>query len=170
MKYITAIVIILLSWNETRAQADPEFPKEFIMHARLHNGMVTNFTNAPDVYTGGIQIIPQYTIVPQKLRAGLIGDVFYSGKKLQAAVGPTLSFKLTTFKAKPFGSLGNLNVSIDHLWGTNQQRLFGGGINADIGNKIIIGLSAHRDYNLNSWWLQNSIGFRISKTKKLPQL
>ncbi len=152
------------------AQTDTEFPKEFIMHVKLHNGMVTNFTNAPDVYIGGIQLIPQYTFVPTKLRGGIIGDVYYTGKKIQAAVGPTISFKLKTFKAAPFGSVGNLNINIDHLWGTNKERLFGGGMNVDLGNKIVIGLSAHRDYNLNTWWLQNTLAIRISKIKKLPQL
>lgn len=152
------------------AQTDTEFPKEFIMHVKLHNGMVTNFTNAPDVYIGGIQLIPQYTFVPTKLRGGIIGDVYYTGKKIQAAVGPTISFKLKTFKAAPFGSVGNLNINIDYLWGTNKERLFGGGMNVDLGNKIVIGLSAHRDYNLNTWWLQNTLAIRISKIKKLPQL
>ena len=132
--------------------------------------MVTNFTNTSDVYVGGIQLIPQYTFVPTKLRGGIIGDVYYTGKKIQAAFGPTISFKLKTFRAAPFGSVGNLNINIDHLWGTNKERLFGGGMNMDLGNKIVIGLSAHRDYNLNTWWLQNTLAIRISKVNKLPQL
>lgn len=170
MKVVTPTLLLCILFFKLAAQTDTEFPKEFIMHVKLHNGMVTNFTNAPDVYVGGIQLIPQYTLIEKKLRGGIIGDVYYTGKKIQAAVGPTISIKLKTFRVAPFGSAGNLHLSIDHLWGTNKERLLGGGINADIGNKLILGLSVHRDYNLNTWWLQNTLGLRISKTKKLPQL
>lgn len=148
------------------AQTDTEFPKEFIMHAKLHNGMVTSFHRLPDLYVGGIQLVPQYTFIIHKLRGGLIGDVYYTGKKVQAAIGPTISLKLTTFKAGMFGSAGNLHLNIDHLWGTNKERLLGGGINADLGNKLLIALTAHRDYQRNTWWLQHSIGIRISKLRK----
>ncbi len=166
---LAAVFVLSLIRLTAVAQSDPEFPKEFIMHLKLHNGMVTNFTKAPDVYIGGIQVIPQYTIVPKKLRGGIIGDLYYTGKKIQAAFGPTVSYKLKTFRAAPFGSVGNVHVSIDHLWGTNKERLFGGGINADLGNKLVLGLAVHRDYNLNTWWLQNTLGIRISKVKKTPE-
>jgi hypothetical protein len=169
MKFITPISLLCLFAFTAAAQSDPEFPKEFIMHVKLHNGMVTNFKGtAPDVYAGGIQLIPQYTLVEKKIRGGVVADVYYTGKKIQAAFGPTVSFKLKTFKAAPFGSLGNLHLSIDHLWGTNKERLVGGGINVDLGNKIVLGLTVHRDYNLNTWWLQNTLGLRISKLKKTP--
>jgi hypothetical protein len=148
------------------AQQDVEFPKEFIMHLKLHNGMVTNFTHAPDQYVGGIQLVPQYTLVVNKIRGGIVADAYYTGKKMGAAFGPTVSFKLKSIKAGLFGGAGNIHLDIDHLWGTNKERLFGGGINADILNRIVIGFSAHRDYNLNTWWLQNTVAFRISKLKK----
>ena len=166
MKSIILTVLLGIICVQLQAQSDPEFPKEFIMHVKLHNGMVTNFTQAPDIYVGGIQLIPQYTLVEKLLRGGIIADVYYVSKKIQAAFGPTISIKLKTFKAAPFGSLGNLHLNIDHLWGTNKERLIGGGINADIGNKIVLGLTLHRDYNLNSWWIQNTLGYRISKLKK----
>jgi hypothetical protein len=144
-----------------------EFPKnEFIMHLRLHNGMVTNFKSSPDLYVGGLQLVPQYTIAENVLRAGIIAGGFYTGKKLQGEAGPTVSFKLKTIVLKSFGSGGNINLSLDHLWGTEQQRLLGGGLNIDLLNFIVVGVSVHRDYNLNNWWLQASIGARVSKVKK----
>ena len=164
------ILLFLLSFQLSAQDQDPEFPKEFIMHLKLHNGMVTNFRgNAADMYAGGVQLIPQYTIIKKLLRGGIILNGFYTDKKLQAAFGPTLSFKLKTLHAKPFGSAGNIHVNIDHLWGTDEQRLLGGGINVDIGNRIVVGLTIHRDYNLNNWWLQNTLGLRISKLKKKPE-
>ncbi len=170
MKQSTFLIFFCLSAASLSAQTDTEFPKEFIMHLKLHNGMVTNFTNAPDVYVGGLQLMPQYTIIKNKIRGGVIADGYYTGKEFNAAFGPTLSFKLKTIKLAPFGTGGNIHINIDHLWGTNKERLLGGGINIDIANKIVLGLTAHRDYNLNTWWFQNTLGLRISKVKKLSEL
>jgi hypothetical protein len=171
MKHFIATLLLLASFHIAAAQNDPEFQKEFILHLKFHSGMVTNFrSSAKDVYVGGFQLVPQYTIVQHLIRAGIIADGLYTGKKLQAAFGPTASIKIKTLYAKPFGSAGNIFINVDHLWGTQHQRLFGGGINADLANKIVIGISAHRDYHLNTWWLQSTLGFRISKLKKETEL
>ena len=160
--------------NSCQAQSDPEFPKGFIMYAKLHNGMITDFTSRPDLYVGGLQLAPQYTVVPHMLRAGLIAGGFYGNKKIQGEFGPTLSLKLKTFNANlqgaGVGSLGNLNLLVDHLWGTGKQRLLGGGLLLDAGNLITFGLTAHRDYNLNNWWFQSEIAIRISKKRKTPPI
>lgn len=156
------------------AQTDTEFPKGFIMYAKLHNGMITDFTSGPDLYVGGLQLAPQYTIVPHVLRAGVIAGGFYANKKIQGGFGLSLSFKLKTFNAvlrgTNVGSLANINLLIDHLWGTGRQRLLGGGIILDAGNLITFGITAHRDYGLNNWWFQSEIAIRISKKHKNPPI
>ena len=168
MRYIFMLVLLPSFCCSLFAQKnDPEFPKEFIMHMKLHNGMVTNFHGlAPDQYVGGLQLIPQYTFVPGKLRGGIIVDGFYTGKKFQAAFGPTISFKLKSINVGPVGTGGNIHLSADYLFGTQNQRLIGGGIHADVLNWVVIGLTAHRDYYHNTWWFQNAVGFRISKLKR----
>ncbi len=167
MRQLFFIVLYCLFSCGLTAQKDPEFPKEFIMHVRLHGGMVTNFHQfSPDQFTGGIQLIPQYTFLVHTMRGGIIADAFYTGKKLQAAFGPTVSLKLKTITAGPLGSAANIHLSVDYLLGTQQERLIGGGINADVLNWIVIGVSAHRDYHLNTWWFQNTVAVRISKLKK----
>lgn len=166
MKFFISTVL-LASCLSLSAQNGPEFPREFIMHLKLHNGMMTTFrSTTPDLYVGGVQLIPQYTFVPGVIRGGIVGGVFYGGKKIQALIGPTVSVKLASLKAKPFGTLGNIHLTIDHLWGSEKQKLAGAGLNADIGNWVVFGFSIHRDYNLNNWWIQNTLGLRISKVKK----
>jgi len=160
------IASLLLLALKMSAQDDPEFSKGFIMYLKLNNGLVTQFNSTPDLYTGGIQLIPEFTVVEHRLRAGAIAGVFYTDKKVQVAAGPIVSLKLKTFNVKPFGSAGNINLTLEHLWGSGDQRLLGGGFNVDLLNKIVIGISAHRDYNLNTWWFQNGVAFRISKKKK----
>jgi len=94
---------------------------------------------------------------------------FYAAKKIDAQFGPTLSYKLKTFNANPFGSAANLHVSVDHIWGTDKQKLIGGGLHIDLLNKLVLGITAHKDYENKTWWLQTGIGIRISKIKKTPE-
>ena len=156
------------------AQSDTEFPKGFILYGKLHNGMITDFTSRPDLYVGGLQLAPQYTVVPHLLRAGIIAGGFYGNKKIQGELGPSVSFKLKTFNANlqgaRVGSFGNLNLLVDHLWGSGKQRLLGGGLILDAGNIVSFGLTAHRDYGLNNWWFQSEIAIRISKKRKIPEI
>ncbi len=170
-KKIVLLVLFTSAITFCHAQTDTEFPKGFIMYAKLHSGMVTNFASSPDLFVGGIQLAPQYTVVPHVLRFGAIAGGFYNNKKIQGEFGPSVSLKLKTFNAKlegaTVGSIGNLNLLIDHLWGTDKQRLIGGGLVMDIG-VITIGVTTHRDYNLNTWWFQSEIGIRLTKKHKNP--
>jgi hypothetical protein len=146
---------------------DTEFPKGFIMHAKLHNGMVTDFKQGADLYVGGIQLVPQFTVVKNKMRAGIVAGAFYAGKIIEGQFGVNTSVKLKSINALVFGGAANINLSAEHLWGTGKQKLVGGGINVDVLNKIVLALTAHRDYEFNTWWLQTSLGIRVSKKKKL---
>jgi hypothetical protein len=166
---ISFFILISLFACVTLPAQDTEFKKGFIMHAKLHNGMITNFSSAPDFYVGGLQIVPQYTIVPNKVRVGLIGGAFYAGKKIELQGGPNVNLKLKTINASVFGGAANVNVALNHLWGSNRQKLLGGGFYLDLLNKLELGLTAHRDYNFNTWWWQTSLGIRISKTKKASE-
>jgi len=160
------LIISLIPFSYGVSAQEPEFAKEFIMHLKLHGGMVTNFHGAAsDQYIGGIQLVPQTTLVTNKLRGGIIVDGFYTGKKFQAAFGPTVSLMLRSFHAGPLGTVANLHLNFDYLIGTDKERLIGGGINIEAGKWIIIGLTAHRDYNLNTWWFQNSVAIRLTKVK-----
>jgi hypothetical protein len=170
-RIISGLILFLffLSAQHCFAQKDTEYPTGFIMHAKLHNGMVTNFKQGVDLYVGGIQLVPQFTVVKNKMRAGIVAGAFYSGKTLDGQFGINTSVKLKTIKALVFGSAANVNLSAEHLWGTSKQKLIGGGINLDLLNKLVLSLTTHRDYEFKTWWLQTSIGIRISKKKKMRE-
>ena len=170
MKLIYTFSFLLFFSTKIIAQsADTEFSKGFIVHAKLHNGMITNFKNAPDLYAGGIQVIPQITLIEHTLRGGIIVGGFYAGKKVEAQFGPTISIKLKTINAGIFGSAANVHATLDHIWGTGKQKLIGGGLHIDLLNKLILGLTAHREYQFNTWWLQTALGIKLSKTKKIKE-
>ncbi|MEO6404410.1 MAG: hypothetical protein ABIY51_01645 [Ferruginibacter sp.] len=151
------------------AQSDTEFEKGFIMHLKLQQGMITNFHQATDGYVGGIFLNPQITAVPHILRLGADAGVIYAGKKIGGLAGPLVSLKLKTLKAGPFGSAGNINLFLSHLWGTGKQQLVGGGLGLDLLNKLLLNISAHRDYGLNAWWFQTGLGIKLTKTKKVNE-
>lgn len=163
------LLLCLFSFNSSNAQTDPEFKKGFILHLELQNGMQTNFKSGNDLFVGGIHLAPQWTLAPSVMRAGLRAGLFYNEQKIQTVLGPTISIKLKSFNASVFGTSGNINLSIDHLWGSNKQRLLGGGINLDLLNKIVLGPQLHRDYNRNNWWIQFKAGYRISRLKKTKE-
>ncbi|TDH28981.1 hypothetical protein EXU57_02590 [Segetibacter sp. 3557_3] len=166
---ILVLTLLLIGSKAVVAQNDPEFPKGFIMHLKLHDGLSGKFDSSPELFIGGIQAVPQVTVVENLLRAGLVADGFYTNKKLDGAFGPTISVKLKTLGAGIFGSAGNLQLSVDHLWGLSHQRLAGLGFAADLGNLIMLGVSAHRDYHFDNWWIQSQLGIRISKKKKITE-
>lgn len=163
--FLFSVVILAAS-----LQAQPtEFTKGWTTHFRIHNGAVTTFSSAPDLYIAGLQVVPQVTLAEGAVRGGLIGGGFFTNKRIYGIAGPTISFLLKTFRASELGSAGNLHVSFDHLWGTDRQTLLGGGLHIDLLNKLTLGVTAHRDYKLNNWWLQTALGIRISKIKRTPQ-
>ncbi len=166
---ILVLTLLLAGSNAVKAQNDPEFPAGFITHLKLHHGLSGKFNSSPELFIGGIQAVPQFTVVENLLRAGLVADGFYTNKKFDAAFGPTVTLKLKTIEAGIFGSAGNLQLSLDHLWGISQQRLVGLGFAADLGNLVILGVTAHRDYHFNNWWLQSQLGIRISRKRRVTE-
>ncbi|HZH94364.1 MAG TPA: hypothetical protein VEY06_00705, partial [Flavisolibacter sp.] len=119
MSYVCkfAALLCILSLNSFSALSQTEFPKEFIAHLRLHSGMITGAGNTPDIFVGGLQVIPQFTLVEHKVRGGIVAGAAYSYKKLSGMFGPTVSLNIKEFKGGHFGSLGNLHINADHLWG-----------------------------------------------------
>jgi len=166
--FLISLFYCIISLN-VFGQNATEFPTGYVLHAKIHNGMLTRFNSEPDQYTGGFQLVPQWTVVPGHWRIGLIAGAMYSAKKIEAQLGATMSIKLKNFGANVFGTAGNTNVSLDYIAGTGKQQLIGGGIHLDLFNKLLLGITAHRDVTLNSWWFQTSFGVRINKIKKIKE-
>lgn len=152
-----------------RAQntTDTEFKKGWLFLAKLNNGFVTNFHAFPaDMYAGGLSLNPQFTVVPHKLRAGVNAGLVYTGKKFSGIFGPMLAFKIKNIDAKNFGGLANIHLLAEANWGTNRQQMAGGGLGVELLSFLHLNLTAQRDYHLNYWWFQSSIGIKLNKVKK----
>lgn len=145
--------------------AAQEFPKGWVFPLELGQGAATTFTNAPDQYLGTLSFIPQYTVIKGRLRAGAAGGGAYTNKRFYGTAGPHLALMLTDKPKLFFSTLLNVQLVAEHLWGTGQQRLAGGGLTAEVGQLAAFSLKAHRDYHLNAWWLQACLAVNLFSKK-----
>jgi hypothetical protein len=166
------IFLLFLSafFQYSHAQQPPlEFDKGMVLNLEILQGF-TKAKSFAELYLAEIRLSPQWTVAPGILRAGATGGVLYNNQKVSAFAGPSVALNLKTITMKPGaigGSLANVQLVIEHLWGTNEQRLLGGGFRTEIGKKLLLSLLTHRDYNLNYWNVEFGIGINLGPRKKL---
>ena len=165
-KNIFLLMFVFVANNKLCAQTDPEFKKGFILHLQLQQGVQTNFHRGADLYVASVMAMPQFTVIPSKLRVGAATGFYYLNKKFLPAAGPLLTYKLKTFQAGAMGSFANVNLRAEHLWLPDKKTIAGLGLQLDLLNKLQISLMAHRAYLQNEWWFQTGLGLRLSKIKK----
>lgn len=161
---LPAILLLCLT-AQSQNPDDTEFRKGWATYLKLDNGVITNFHSAPDLYAGGFLINPQITVVEHKLRIGANAGFVYANKKLSGLFGPSVAFKLKSFNMKNLAGLANLQLIAEHNWGTDKQQLIGAGIGLELLQKAVLLFTTHRDYNLNTWWIQAHVGIRLKKNK-----
>ncbi|SDC60808.1 hypothetical protein [Niabella drilacis] len=171
---VLALVLLLLSSPaEAQKKQVTEFTKGGILLLKLNNGFTTGFgAETPDLYSGGLALNPQVTVIANRLRLGVNAGFVYNNKKTSGLLGPAMALKLADFRtSKPMAlAFGNLQLLAEANWGTHKQQMAGGGIGLELLQKIQLGLTAQRDYHLNQWWFQSFIAYQFNKTKKIkPQ-
>lgn len=145
-------------------QAETEFTESWLITAKLGSGINTNFRSGrPDLYVGSVGLNPQFAVVKGLLRVGANAAAIYTDKKMSGLFGPTLAYRIKTFKTENFGSIGNLQLLAEANWGTNLQQMAGGGLAVELLSLAQIGLSVQRDYKQNNWWLQTYIAIHLKK-------
>ncbi|MGZ8523123.1 MAG: hypothetical protein ACXWV1_01785, partial [Chitinophagaceae bacterium] len=75
-----------------------------------------------------------------------------------------------SFNLGALAGLANLQLIAEHNWGTEKQQLVGAGLGIEMLQKAMLIFTAHRDYNLNTWWIQAHVGISLKKNKnKVPE-
>jgi hypothetical protein len=151
-----------LSISSAAAQ---EFPKGWVFPLELGQGAVTAFDHTPDLYLGSLTFAPQYTLIKGRLRAGAAASGVYTNKRFYGTAGPRLALLLTDKPKVLYSTVLNIQLVAEHLWGTKEQRLAGGGLTAEVGQLATLSLKALRDYHLNAWWLQATLGINLFPKK-----
>ena len=151
------------------SQNDPEFPKGFVAYISAQQGVTSSFSPAPDYYNAGAGLITMHTVVPGYLRLAGGLELAYYKKQFSLLYGPRLAWKIKTIELKRFGSIANIQLQAEHLWGDDEQKMAGLFVLAEIIQKFSIHISGHRDYALGEWWLRAGVGFNIlHKKRKSP--
>lgn len=164
--FLLPLLMVISESGFSQTNADPEFKKGWLLLAKLNNGFSSNFrATTPDIYIGGLALNPQVTVMPHRLRLGANAGVVYTGKQVSGIFGPMAALKLKTIGTKYFGSYANFQLLAEAGWGTRNQRLAGGGFALEALTHLHIGLTALRDYRLNTWWFQSTIAVKINKMK-----
>ncbi|MBZ4188808.1 hypothetical protein [Niabella beijingensis] len=171
----SALLLVLFFFSSAAAQTKQvtEFTRGGILLVKLNNGFTTGFRSVtPDLYTGGLALSPQITVVVNRLRLGANAGMVYNNKRISGLFGPAAALKLADLRTqKPMAlAFGNIQLLAEANWGTHRQRMAGGGIGLELLQKIQIGITAQRDYHLNQWWFQSFIAYQFNKTRKVqPQ-
>lgn len=169
-RMVLPVLLLFCFTAQSQDPDDTEFRRGWATYLKLDNGVISNFRAAPDLYVGGLQLNPQITVVEHKLRIGATVGFVYANKNISGLFGPSVAFKLKSFNLKNLAGLANLQLVAEHNWGTDKQQLLGLGIGLELLQKAMLVFTTHRDYNLNSWWLQAHIGIRLKKNKnKVPE-
>lgn len=142
-----------------------EFPKEWAGYLRLQTGFISQNRPSAALFTGGVQGMVLYGFWPHRMRGGVVAGGYYAAGNIDGMIGPTVSVLLKEIGPKYFGSVGNIHLSGEYLFTTTKTRLLGGGVHLDLLNRLMLGLTAHRDWDQRQWWVQTAIAFRLTKPR-----
>lgn len=164
MKKIFSLLLLATCICGYSQQPPMEFDKGMVLNLELLQGF-TKTKGTPELYLADLRLSPQWTVAPGVLRAGVTGGVFYNSSNVSAFGGPNLALNLKTVTAGEMGSLLNIQLVAEHLWGSDKQRLLGGGFRAEIGKKLLLSVLTHRDYKLNYWNVEFGVGINFLRKK-----
>jgi hypothetical protein len=166
-KILSLVLFFLSSLFICNAQDDEGFLPGFVSILDIHSGLATVPGSSLDIYVGGAQLSAQYTIVPGTIRAGLVAGGIYTNREVNGLFGINTDIKIATISLEDnFGVASNIFLSLQHLWGTSDQKLIGGGLGFEAFSLLTLKINVHRDYHFDSWWISTGIGIRINKVKE----
>jgi hypothetical protein len=149
-----------------------EFPKDFSMPVELGQGFNQPTGNHP-LYLLTLQVVPQATLVPGRLRLGAVLGSYYPATRVGLLAGPRLTLKLLEGPAFLSASSFNLHLIGEFLWATaptpdTGRQLLGGGIGVGSSDLVTLALKLHRDLKQPATFFQVSIGYNLCKPKIPP--
>ena len=180
------LVLILWSSVSVKAQNPTMSGSSALDFAEFNNRAVLpieaglGFSSQQSKALFSVQASPQFTLINHQFRLGAtVGGAYTTTYPDQLSehwigyAGPKLSYKLKQLEVK-FGGLpqgiafGNLNVFLEHLWGGNNVKLFGGGLAVELVKKATVSIKCHRDYEHQSTWGQLGLSYNLIPQKKPP--
>lgn len=162
---------LLMSGLAGPAQAQ-DLPQGFDVMAELGQGF-HHPRGGDALYLATLQVVPQLTVVPGRLRAGLVLGAFYPGTHLAGLAGGRATLKV--FQGPPFllASSFHVNLQAEYLpavWtGVDAWRQWvGGGIGLETSNLLSLSFRVHRDFRTPATYGQLAVAVNLRYKRTLP--
>jgi|GEM_PF-2513528 len=127
------------------------------------------FNHAPGgdvLYLGTLQVVPQWTVLPGRLRLGPVLGLFYPGTRVGGLAGGRATLKV--LNGPQFALAGTFHV---HLLGEylplvwtspdTWRQLLGGGVGLETSNLLGFTIKAHRDFRAARTYGQFAVAFNL---------
>jgi hypothetical protein len=168
-RYCSGLLLIKGLLDAAVAQAQ-DMPKGFDLMAEVGQGF--NHPRGGDaLYLATLQLVPQVTVVPEHLRAGLVLGTFYPGTHVGGLAGGRLTLKVIQGPAFLLANSFHVNLQGEYLpavWtgGDTWRQWVGGGIGVETSNLLGLAFRVHRDFKTPATYGQMvvSINFRYKRT------
>ena len=151
-----------------------EMPQGLALPLELGQGF-THGPTGPDLYLATLQLVPQWTLVPGRLRAGLVLGAFYPGTKVGGLAGGRLTVKIIDGPPVLLASSFHVHLLAEYLpavrtgEGTWRQWL-GAGVGLETSNVLGIVFKVHRDFRSSATYGQLALTFNLRYKSGVPPL
>lgn len=113
------------------------------------------------LYLASLYIKPSYTFSGNKFGIGATGMLAYTENKVSAFGGPQAFLKIYPLGSPGALPLFKIYLTGDAMWGSEGQRLFGGGLEFRA-NPIFVSLNARQENKSKSFWFDASAGLNLN--------
>ena len=149
-----------------------DLPQGFDVLAELGQGF-SHPRGGDALYLATLQVVPQATLVPERLRAGLVLGAFYPGTRVGGLAGGRLTLKVLQGPSFLLANSFHVNIQGEYLpvvrvgdgaW----RQWLGGGIALETSNLLGLVFRVHRDFKTPATYGQMAVTFNFRYKRTLP--
>ena len=174
MKFTTKCGAALVAGGSLLAREAPaqDMPKGLALMVEAGQGF-RHQASSDDRYLATLQLVPQFTVVPGRLRAGLVLGGFYPGTGLGALAGGRLTVRVAQGPPLLLASSFQVHLLAEYLPvvrpgdGTRRQWV-GGGIGIETSDLLSLAVKLHRDFQSPATYGQLAVALNLLHKKTLP--
>lgn len=171
MKRLPGCPTLVLIAALAGSAAAQDIPKGFDLFAELGQGFARP-PGGPTLYLGTLQVVPQWTVVPDRLRAGLVLGALYPGTAVGGLAGGRLTLKVLSGPGFMLAKSFHVNLQGEYLpvvrAGDGWRQWAGLGLGLESSNLLSLNFRVHRDFGQPATYGQMAVGFNLRFRRTLP--
>ncbi len=136
-----------------------EIGRGFVLPVTFGQGFRSSSNMDAELYLATVRTQPSITLPGNKVRLGLTGLGTYANPGVDVVLGPAAALRLYT-KNTDFGTLFNVQLTAEALWGTSATKLWSGGFLVEL-NPVLFSFRFFREYEHRENWLEAGIGVNL---------